>query len=157
MWMQISSGLYSVLPSCLSLAVDAAVDSVVNIFDGSEGAFVRLRHAVFASRFCASIATISVSALGPIPNARSTMWASPQVSPVRLKRVACPLAYRPHDLETLDRRVGRLQRFKTSHRPNQLLELSVICLNDIVQVFDLPMHQFIRAFASAFNCAMAIV
>ena len=59
--------------------------------DGGEGALLGLDHAAFSSRFCASIATTSVSALGPIPKARSTMRASPRMSPVKLKMAAWPL------------------------------------------------------------------
>lgn len=36
-------------------------------------------------------AKASVSGLGPIPKARSTIRASPRMSPVRLKMAACPL------------------------------------------------------------------
>lgn len=43
------------------------------------------------SRLSASSATASVSAVSPMPKARSTMRASPRMSPVRLKIAACPL------------------------------------------------------------------
>ena len=35
------------------------------------------------------------------------------------------LAQRPHDLEALDRGVGRLQRLESAHGPDQQLELAV--------------------------------
>ncbi|MBB6488459.1 N12 class adenine-specific DNA methylase/adenine-specific DNA methylase [Rhizobium lusitanum] len=65
--------------------------SVANIPDVCEEAFLRFSHAGLASRFCWSIATTSVSALGPIAKARSTMRASPRMSPVKLKIAAWPL------------------------------------------------------------------
>ena len=48
------------------------------------------------------------------------------------------LAERMHHFEALDRRVGRLDRLETAHRPNQLLELAVVGLDDVVQILDLP-------------------
>ena len=65
--------------------------SVANIFDGCEEDFLRFVHAGLALKFCSSIATTSVSALGPMLKARSTMRASPRMSPVKLKIAAWPL------------------------------------------------------------------
>jgi hypothetical protein len=48
------------------------------------------------------------------------------------------LVERTHHLKALDRRVGRLHRFETAHRPNQLLELAVVGFDDVVQILDLP-------------------
>lgn len=65
--------------------------SVANISIVCEETFLHLSHAVLASKFCARRAMTSVSALGPIPRARSTIRASPRTSPVRLKMAARPL------------------------------------------------------------------
>jgi len=48
------------------------------------------------------------------------------------------LAQRTHHLKALDRRIGRLHRFETPHRPDQLLELAMVGLDDVVQILDLP-------------------
>ena len=40
-----------------------------------------------------------------------------------------------HDLEALDRGVGRLHRLKASSGPDHLFEGAVIGLNDVVQIF----------------------
>jgi hypothetical protein len=57
------------------------------------------------------------------------------------------LAKRPHHLEALDRCISRLQRFEAADRPNQLLELAVVSLDDVVQILDMSMQRRIRAFA----------
>ena len=58
-----------------------------------------------------------------------------------------PFPERAHHLETLDRRVGRLQRLEASDRPDQLLQLAVVGLNDVVQVLDLSVLRLPRTFA----------
>lgn len=73
--------------------------SVARIPIGREEAFLRRSQAVLASRFCARIATTSVSALGPMPKAHSTMRASPRTSLVRLKIAAGDLALKMAPLE----------------------------------------------------------
>jgi hypothetical protein len=82
-----------------------------------------------------------------MPNARSPMRASPWMSCVRLKIAAWPLQ-RTHHLKPPDCRIHGLQRFETSHWANQLLQLTVISLDDIVQILDLSMHRVLSAFAS---------
>jgi hypothetical protein len=57
------------------------------------------------------------------------------------------LAERPHHLEALDLCISRLQRLEAADRPNQLLELAVVSLDDFVQIPDLSMQRRIRAFA----------
>ena len=65
-------------------------------------------------------------------------------------------AQRAHHLETLDRGVGRLQRLDSAHWPDQLLEFAVVGLDDVVEVFDLPVPRVHRALAlRALSCAMA--
>lgn len=67
-----------------------------------------------------------------------------------------PLAQRPHHLEALDRGIGRLHRLEPTPRTDELLELAVIRLDDVVQVFDLAMGVFLEHWPSAFNSAMAL-
>jgi hypothetical protein len=61
------------------------------------------------------------------------------------------LAERTHHLEALDRCVGRLHRLETAHRPNQLLELAVVGLDDVVQILDLAVLCILRALAFGFQ------
>jgi hypothetical protein len=60
-------------------------------------------------------------------------------------------AQRTHHLKALDRRGGRLHRFETAHRPDQLLELAVVGLDDVVQILDLSVLCVPRAFAFGFQ------
>ena len=53
--------------------------------------------------------------------------------------------------ETLDRGVGRLQRFEAAHGSDQQLELAVVGLNDVVEVLHLPVPRLVRAFALGFQ------
>jgi hypothetical protein len=57
------------------------------------------------------------------------------------------IAERTYYLKALDRRVGRLHRLETAHRPNQLLEFAVVGLDDVVQILDLPVLRVFRAAA----------
>ena len=57
------------------------------------------------------------------------------------------LAQRAHHLEALDRGVGRLQRLEPAHGPDQKLELAVVGLDDVVEVFHLPVPRVLRALA----------
>ena len=57
------------------------------------------------------------------------------------------LAQRAHHLEALDRGVGRLHRLEPAHGPDQQLELAVVGLDDVVEVFHLPVPRFLRALA----------
>jgi hypothetical protein len=45
------------------------------------------------------------------------------------------------------RRVGRPHRLETAHRPNQLLELAMVGLDDVVQILDLSVLRVVRALA----------
>ena len=57
------------------------------------------------------------------------------------------LAERAHHLEALDRCVGSLQRLEASDRSDQLLQLSVVSLDDVVQVLDLSMQRLLPTLA----------
>jgi hypothetical protein len=52
-----------------------------------------------------------------------------------------------HHLKALDRRVSCFQCLKSSDRSDQLLKLSMISLNDVVQILDLSMHRLFRTLA----------
>lgn len=54
---------------------------------------------------------------------------------------------RAHDLEALDRGVGRPERLEAPDRPDELLQLAVVGLNDIVQLLGLPVDGVLRALA----------
>src|SRR3546814_16302152 len=43
-----------------------------------------------------------------------------------------------HDFESLDRGIGRGDRFETAHRLDQYLELSVIGLDHVIEILHLP-------------------
>src|SRR3546814_12423667 len=43
-----------------------------------------------------------------------------------------------HDFESLDRGLGRGDRFETAHRLDQYLELSVIGLDPVIEILHLP-------------------
>ena len=56
------------------------------------------------------------------------------------------LSKRVHNLETLDRGIGCLQRFKAAHRLDQLFQFAMIGFNHIVEIFDLTMQRFVGQF-----------
>ena len=103
------------------------------------------------ARWSCSSAMASVRAHGPRPKARSTILASPTMPPWRANSPSLTLAQRPHDLEALDRGVGRLQRLESAHGPEQQLELAVVGLDDVVEVLHLPVPRLVRAFALGFQ------
>ena len=55
-----------------------------------------------------------------------------------------PFFQGPHDLETLDRRIGCFQALETTHRFDQLLEFAVIGIDHIVQIFHLTVLHRVR-------------
>jgi hypothetical protein len=52
-----------------------------------------------------------------------------------------------HDLEALDRGVGGLHGFEATHRLDQLFQLAVIGLDDVVEIFDLPVNHLLGQLA----------
>ncbi len=66
---------------------------------------------------------------GALDQARLANNVAREVENRRLTFAECT-----HHLKALDRRVGRLHRFEPAHRPNQLLELTVVGLDDVVQI-----------------------
>lgn len=64
-----------------------------------------------------------------------------------------PLAQRPHHLKALDRRIRCSQGLEAAHRPDQLLQLAVIGLDNVVQIFDLTVEGILGTFALRFQLA----
>lgn len=52
-----------------------------------------------------------------------------------------------HDLESLDRRIRRLQSLESTHWLDQLFQLAVISFDHVVEMFDLPMQRLLRQLA----------
>ena len=88
----------------------------------------------------------SVRAHGPRPKALSTIRASPTMPPWRANIPAWPLRSARNHLEAPDRGVGRLHRLEPAHGPDQQLELAVVGLDDVVEVFHLPVPRVLWAF-----------
>lgn len=53
----------------------------------------------------------------------------------RLTGKTMPSPDHPHHLESFDRSGGRLHRLKTSRGANDSLEGTMVCFNDVVQIF----------------------
>ncbi len=53
---------------------------------------------------------------------------------LELAELSLPLFQDAHDLETFDRGIGGFQRFEAAHWPDQLLQLTVIGLDHVVQM-----------------------
>ena len=65
-------------------------------------------------------------------------------------RASLSFAQGSHDFESLDRGIGRGDRFETAHRLDQYLELSVIGLDHVIEILHLPVGRlpgpaFLRA------------
>ena len=73
------------------------------------------------------------------PNAKSSLHrrTSPLMPGCR-HRGEPVLAQGSHDFESLDRGIGRGDRFETAHRLDQYLELSVIGLDHVIEILHLP-------------------
>ena len=57
----------------------------------------------------------------------------------KVEHAGLAFAQRAHQFETLDRRVGRLQRLEAADGADQLLQLAMVGLDDVVQVLGLSM------------------
>ena len=102
-----------------------------------------------AAKWWLSMPMASVSAEGPMPKALSTRRTSPLMPGCR-HRGEPVLAQGSHDFESLDRGIGRGDRFETAHRLDQYLELSVIGLDHVIEILHLPVGRlpgpaFLRA------------
>src|SRR3546814_9893108 len=65
------------------------------------------------------------------PNAKSSLHKAHLAPDAGLQAPGASLSFAQgsHDFESLDRGIGRGDRFETAHRPDQYLELSVIGLD----------------------------
>lgn len=90
-----------------------------------------------AAKWWLSMPMASVSAEGPMPKALSTRRTSPLMPGCRHQGEPV-LAQGSHDFESLDRGIGRGDRFETAHRLDQYLELSVIGLDHVIEILHLP-------------------
>src|SRR3984957_14243639 len=63
-----------------------------------------------------------------------------------VERSGLAFAQRTHDLEALDRGIGRLQSLEATDRADQLLQLAMVRLDHVVQVLGLSMDGVLRAF-----------
>ncbi len=73
------------------------------------------------------------------PNAKSSLHKAHLAPDAGLQAPGEPvLAQGSHDFESLDRGIGRGDRFETAHRLDQYLELSVIGLDHVIEILHLP-------------------
>src|SRR3546814_472221 len=74
------------------------------------------------------------------PNAKSSLHKAPLAPDAGLRAPGASLSFAQgsHDFESLDRGIGRGDRFETAHRLDQYLELSVIGLDHVIEILHLP-------------------
>src|SRR3546814_6064574 len=76
------------------------------------------------------------------PNAKSSLHKAHLASDAGLQAPGASLSFAQgsHDFESLDRGIGRGDRFETAHRLDQYLELSVIGLDHVIELLNLPVE-----------------
>src|SRR3546814_19950863 len=74
------------------------------------------------------------------PNAKSSLHKAHRAPDAGLQAPGASLSFAQgsHDFESLDRGIGRGDRFETAHRLDQYLELSVIALDHVIGLLHLP-------------------
>lgn len=74
------------------------------------------------------------------PNAKSSLHKAHLAPDAGLQAPGASLSFAQgsHDFESLDRGIGRGDRFETAHRLDQYLELSVIGLDHVIEILHLP-------------------
>src|SRR3546814_14299646 len=74
------------------------------------------------------------------PNAKSSLHKAHLAPDVGLQAPGASLSFAQgsHDFESLDRGIGRGDRFETAHRLEQYLEISVIGLDNGIEILHLP-------------------
>src|SRR3546814_4921768 len=74
------------------------------------------------------------------PNAKSSLHKAHLAPDAGLLAPGASLSFAQgsHDFESLDRGIGRGDRFETAHRLDQYLELSVIGLDHVIEILHLP-------------------
>ena len=68
-----------------------------------------------------------------------------------LPRVHVSLAQRMHDLEILQRCIGRLHRLESERRLDQPFQLAVVGLDDVVEILHLSVRGCLRTLALRFQ------
>src|SRR3546814_16434491 len=73
------------------------------------------------------------------PNAKSSLHKAHLAPDAGLQAPGASLSFAQgsHDFESLDRGIGRGDRFETAHRLDQYLELSVIGLDPVIEILHL--------------------
>src|SRR3546814_12892655 len=76
------------------------------------------------------------------PNAKSSLHKAHLAPDAGLQAPGASLSFAQgsHDFESLDRGIGRGDRFETAHRLDQYLELSVIGLDHVIEILHLPVE-----------------
>ncbi|GHK58169.1 hypothetical protein KPZU09_79050 [Klebsiella pneumoniae] len=90
-----------------------------------------------AAKWWLSMPMASVSAEGPMPKALHKAHLAPDAG-LQAPGASLSFAQGSHDFESLDRGIGRGDRFETAHRLDQYLELSVIGLDHVIEILHLP-------------------
>src|SRR3546814_9735974 len=74
------------------------------------------------------------------PNAKSSLHKAHLAPDAGLQAPGASLSFAQgsHEFESLDRGIGRGDRFETAHRLDQYLELSVIGLDHVIEILHLP-------------------
>src|SRR3546814_2855338 len=74
------------------------------------------------------------------PNAKRSLHKAHLATDAGLQAPGASLSFAQgsHDFESLDRGIGRGDRFETAHRLDQYLELSVIGLDHVIEILHLP-------------------
>src|SRR3546814_17054003 len=88
------------------------------------------------------------------PNAKSSRHKAHLAPDAGLQAPGASLSFAQgsHDFESLDRGIGRGDRFETAHRLDQYLEFSVIGLDHVIEILHLPVgsHPVQLSFAVQF-------
>src|SRR3546814_4888412 len=76
------------------------------------------------------------------PNAKSSLHKAHLAPDAGLQAPGASLSFAQgsHDFESLDRGIGRGDRFETAYRLDQYLELSVIGLDHVIEILHLPVR-----------------
>ncbi len=92
------------------------------------------------------------------PNAKSSLHKAHLAPDAGLQAPGASLSFAQgsHDFESLDRGIGRGDRFETAHRLDQYLELSVIGLDHVIEIYFTCRWAVSRSsFPSRFNSVIA--
>src|SRR3546814_1826121 len=92
------------------------------------------------------------------PNAKSSLHKAHLAPDAGLQAPGASLSFAQgsHDFESLDRGIGRGDRFETAHRLDQYLELSVIGLDHVIEILHLPVGRRSEEHTSELQSLMRI-